>query len=330
MDEAMRTEGARDALVREQLVDRRQRLQSAVAEVERAQPLLALLGEVDAALARLDAGTYGVCEVCQGQIEEDRLRADPLLRYCVDDLTPRERQALQQDLDLARRVQTELLPRTPLVHAGWEAHHRYEPVGPAGGDCCDLVIEGDDLFFLLGDVAGKGLAASMLMAHLQAMFRSLVALRPSVPELLERMNRLYCESTGASRYATLVCGRARPAGEVEMANAGHCPVLWLRGDEAVTLPPDGLPVGLFGSSPYGLREMRLSSGESLLLYTDGASEATNADGAEYGTEGLRKAALAGPERAGDHVLKACLQGLAAFRGDVPRQDDLTLLVLGRS
>lgn len=330
MDQDVRTTSARDALVREQLADRRRRLQTAVSEVERAEPLLALLGEVDAALARLDAGSYGVCEACQGEIEEDRLRADPLLRYCVDDLTPRERQALQQDLDLARRIQTELLPRTPLVHAGWEAHHRYEPVGPAGGDCCALVIQGEDLYFLLGDVAGKGLGVSMLMAHLQAIFRSLVALRPSIPELLERMNRLFCESTGASRYATLVCGRARPSGDLELANAGHCPVLWLHGDEAVALPPDGLPVGLFGSSPYAVREMRLPPGESLLLYTDGASEATNREGSEYGTEGLRKAALAGRGRTGDDVLRACLRDVTAFRGDAPRQDDLTLLILTRS
>jgi sigma-B regulation protein RsbU (phosphoserine phosphatase) len=203
-------------------------------------------------------------------------------------------------------------------------------MGPAGGDCCDLAIEGDDLYFLVGDVAGKGVAVSMLMAHLHALFRSLVGLRPPVVELLERMNRLFCESTGASRYATLVCGRARPTGDLELGNAGHCPVLHVRDHDVTALPADGPPVGLFGSSPYAVRTLRLSRGESLVLYTDGATEACNADGAEYGIEGLRRAALACLGNDGVDLLRSCLEDLAAHRAGAPRQDDLTLLVLRRS
>jgi sigma-B regulation protein RsbU (phosphoserine phosphatase) len=328
VDEA--TVGMQGEIIRRQLLERRGRLEAAMSEVERAEPLRALLSEVDAALARVDAGSYGLCEVCQGPIEEDRLRADPLLHYCVEDLTPQGRRALQRDLDLARRIQTELLPVTPLAHAGWEAHHHYEPMGPVGGDCCDLAVQGDDLYFLLGDVAGKGVAVSMLMAHLQAMFRSLVVLHPPVVELLERMNRLFCESTGTSRYATLVCGRARSSGDLELANAGHCPALHLRGDEVTALPADGPPVGLFGSSPYAVRALHLSPGDSLVLYTDGASEARNPAGAEYGIERLRQAARAGRARGGADLLRSCLEDLSAHRHAAPRQDDLTLLVLQRT
>jgi sigma-B regulation protein RsbU (phosphoserine phosphatase) len=322
--------GMHEEIIRRQLLERRAQLEAVMTEVERVEPLRALLGEVDAALARVDAGSYGLCEVCQGPIEADRLRADPLLRYCVEDLTPQERRALQRDLDLARRIQTELLPVTPLVHAGWEAHHHYEPVGPVGGDCCDLAVQGDDLYFLLGDVAGKGVAVSMLMAHLQAMFRSLVALRPPAVELLGRINRLFCESTGTSRYATLVCGRARPVGDVELANAGHCPVLFIRGDEVTALPADGPPVGLFGGAPYAVRTLHLASGQTLVLYTDGASEARGPGGAEYGVERLRQVALASGGRGGAELLRSCLEDLRAHQSAAPRQDDLTMLVLRRT
>jgi sigma-B regulation protein RsbU (phosphoserine phosphatase) len=177
-----------------QLLDRRERLESAIVQNGDATQLRGLLEQVDAALDRIKQGTYGICETCHDTIERDRLERNPLVRFCLDHLTGPERQALQEDLDLALRIQQKLLPDREFRAAGWEAYYHYEPLGPVSGDYCDLVAEGDkSIFFLLGDASGKGVAASLLMSQLHAIFRTLLALRLSPGQLLERANRLFCE-----------------------------------------------------------------------------------------------------------------------------------------
>src|SRR5205085_10900340 len=107
-----------DAAMRDQLVARRHRLESAVAVRDDAAQLRGLLEEVDAALARMDEGTFGVCEVCQGTVEAERLLADPRVCVCLGCMTPTQRHALEEDLELAARIQAGLLPCRELAHDG--------------------------------------------------------------------------------------------------------------------------------------------------------------------------------------------------------------------
>jgi phosphoserine phosphatase RsbU/P len=320
----------RDTLLRTQLLERRERLESAIAEFEETPHLVHLLQEVDAALQRMDIGSYGLCEVCHDPIEEDRLVADPLVRNCLDHLTPGQRRALEQDLDLASRIQRGLLPKQSLSFAGWEVYYYYEAAGPVSGDYCDLVSTGrSDLFFLLGDVSGKGVAASMLMAHLHAIFRSLITLDLPVSQLVEQANRVFCESTTPEYFATLVCGKASGSGAVEVCNAGHCPPLWVRGGEVTSIEATGLPVGLFCSGQYSVKKMQLAAGDGLLLYTDGFSEARNGSDDEYGVERLSKLAGGCHGLSPRALIGICLEDLAAFQSGTPKTDDLTLVAVRR-
>src|SRR5262245_12652544 len=127
---------ASQAQIHDQLVDRRRRLRDTIGDVGEAGDLVRLLGEVDAALERMEGGVYGRCEVCHENVEEKDLLANPLLTYCLCTLTPQQQRELQTDLDLAGRIQWALLPKQDLAHAGWEVHHRYEPAGPVSGDYC--------------------------------------------------------------------------------------------------------------------------------------------------------------------------------------------------
>ena len=156
-----------------QLEDRKRRLQEAIALAPRNGSLAGLLHEVDSALDRMNKGTYGLCEECHDPVEQDRLLADPLVRYCLDHLTDKQRAALQRDLDLASEVQRNLLPRANFRGGCWDTSYHYAPLGPVSGDYCDLIPSDGQLFFVLGDVSGKGVAASMLMTQLHALFRSL-------------------------------------------------------------------------------------------------------------------------------------------------------------
>src|SRR5262245_35766196 len=111
-------------IVRDQLVERRRALQDAADTVPGQADAVRLAAEVDAALERMDEGTFGICETCHESIEADRLLADPLIRFCIDHLTEPEQRALEQDLELASRIQRELLPKADVRVDGWDIAYR--------------------------------------------------------------------------------------------------------------------------------------------------------------------------------------------------------------
>ena len=314
--------------LREQLEDRRERLQNAISDLGAAADLVKLLREVDSALRKLNTGSYGECLVCRGEVGEDVLLANPLAQYCLCDLSREQQLALQQDLDLASHVQLALLPKQNLRYDGWDVHFRYLPAGPVSGDYCDLVGRDDDgLFFLIGDVSGKGVAASLFMARLNALFRSLIETGLPVPEIVQRADRLLADSTVASHYATLICGKAGPSGNVQFCNAGHCIPLFVRGGDVTPVGSSNFPLGLFGSEPYQADTLGLSPGDTLFLYTDGLAEARDPNDQEYGTDRLvdvlRRNAGSSPQQ----MAAACLGDVDLFAAGTPQSDDVTVMVV---
>jgi len=316
----------------EQLQKRRQRLEMALATSQRNEGLRELLTEVDSALARMRDGTFGICETCHDTIEKDRLISDPLIRYCVDHLTEPQRRALEQDLELASQIQRGLLPPQHVVFAGWEVCYHYRPLGLVSGDYCDVVThqnESDDVYFALGDVSGKGVAASMLMSQLHAIFRTLVASGMALRSLVERAGHVFCQSTISSLFATLVLVRAGQSGEIEACNAGHCPALVLQGGKMVELGATGVPLGLFCEGVYTTHNLKMACGDTLFLYTDGISEARSANEAEYGAERLKKLVASSCDRSPEALVAACLDDLEGFRTGAPLLDDLTIMAIRR-
>ena len=320
---------AEQAYFHSQLEQRRERLLSALHSSADAS-LSQLLSEVDAALARMDKGTYGMCETCHDPVEKERLLSNPLVRFCLDHLTREEQRALESDLELAARIQKGLLPPPELSAGGWQVRYHYEPAGPVSGDYCDVFETDGGLLFLFGDVSGKGVAASMLMSHLHATFRSLARANSPLQEMVEAANRLFSESTLAGQFATLVVGRATNDGSVEFVSAGHLPVLHLGRDGAKSEGATGVPLGMFTNSHFPVHRLSLSSGEALLIYTDGFTESCNPVSEEYGVNRVRETAqrhyAATPER----LIAGCLADLQDFAAGTKREDDLSLLVLRRA
>jgi sigma-B regulation protein RsbU (phosphoserine phosphatase) len=310
----------------DQLEERRQRLETVLARTPGDPRLEALLSEVDSALDRFDAGTYGLCEECHETVERDRLLADPLLRYCLDHLTAVEREALQRDLDLASEVQRGLLPPCDLAAEGWETSYHYAPLGPVSGDYCDLYPREGQLFFMLGDVAGKGVAASMRMTQLHALFRSLIGMGLPLAEIVVHINHFLCDSGLSGRYATLVCGRAQSHGTVELFNAGHLPVIAVERGALRLLESTGFPLGMFRDAAFPSALLQLSPGDTLFLYTDGLSEAAGADG-EYGIDRVMQLVARQSAACASGLISACVDDLRRFAGSTPGLDDVTLLAL---
>src|SRR5580700_3922900 len=311
-----------------QLEERKRRLEVAVASAPRNAGLAGLLREVDSALDRMAEGTYGLCLECHDSVERDRLLADPLVRYCLDHLTQSQRAALQRDLDLASQVQRNLLPQNGLRVGCWETSYHFAPVGAVSGDYCDLIPSDGRLLFLLGDVSGKGVAASMLMAQLHALFRSLTGMALPLGQIVTQVNRVFCESALAGQYATLVCGQAKPTGEVEIHNAGHWPAIVVGRGGVLRVESTGLPLGMFHDSEFSATRVQLEPGDTLFLYTDGLSEARHEDD-EYGVERVLTLVRQQAGRQPAELISACLDDLRVFtKGEQPF-DDLTLLAIRR-
>lgn len=315
--------------VREQLVDRRLRLEQASAGLDRSHEVTRLLREVDAALDRINTGVFGRCETCHDPIEPERLAADPLTRFCIDHLSPTEQRALEHDLELASHIQSELLPSASRLLDGWEFDYLYQPAATVSGDYCDVIRGiGDDVYFLVGDVAGHGVAAAMLMSHLSALLRTLIPFGLPVGEVLERANRAFCSSALASHYATLVCVRAQPSGEIELCNAGHPPPLLLRGDTVARIDATALPIGMFATAHFSSSSLRFESGDTLLLYTDGLAEASNSAGEAYGIERIAQV-VASVNGGVAETIQACARDVTAFTGRRRLDDDLTIFAVTR-
>ncbi len=323
-----------NSIFRAELMGRRDRLQSAMQTVPDAARLQHLLEEVDEALHRIEQGTFGLCEACHDPIEPERLMADPLVRFCLGDLTPDQRSALQQDLELAMEIQSGLLPKRDITASGWEAHYQYQPARVVSGDYCDLIPVqhngSGSLLFLAGDVSGKGVAASLLMSNLHAIFRSVYTPGMPLQELVSRANRVFCENTISSFYATLLCGLAHASGEIEICNAGHLPPIILQEDGVTTLGATGLPLGLFCEGQFSTCRMYLKPGASIVVYTDGLTEARNPLDEEYGPQRLLELLRTCSKLAPKDVARCCLTELTKFLSGAPMTDDLTVMVLRRS
>lgn len=313
-------------LLRDQLVLRQQKLQKAITKAETAN-LVVLLEQVDKALEKIDGNSYGICEHCHEVMGPERLLTDPLARVCLDCLRPEEARALERDLELAARIQNGLLPKQDFSAAGWQVSYHYEPAGTVSGDYVDLMAHGDELYFMLGDVSGKGVAASMLMANLHAMFRALVPAGLPLHQLVERANRIFCESTLPTQYATLICGRARQCGEVEISNSGHLPPLHVAGGAIKAIESTTVPIGLFCDQQFTTTKLQFSPGDSLVIYSDGLTESLDQNGSEYGARRLAQLLASCASRGSRDLVQKCIDDVLAFRGSSQKFDDQTLMAL---
>jgi phosphoserine phosphatase RsbU/P len=319
-----------DSVMREQLVIRRERVKTAISSNGADPQLTSLLQEVDAALERFEAGTYGLCDVCHDTVEADRLIANPLERFCLDHLNAKERSALEDDLNLASQIQRGLLPDHNLRAGGWHFDYCYEPAGPVSGDYVDITpTEDADVYFAIGDVSGKGVAASLLMSKLHAVFRGLIPLGLRVDQLAERASRLFGESTLPGQYATLICGRASKDGALSICNAGHPPALHSRCGEIQPISATGFPLGMFPGQKFSVQNLRLESGDTLFLYTDGVPDALNKSDEEYGMSRLIDMTTKSRSFTPDKLLASCLKDVATFRQGTTRFDDITMMGIRR-
>lgn len=235
----------------------------------------------------------------------------------------------ERDLATAGALQRMLLPPPTVSVGGWQVSYRYEPAGMVSGDYVGLVPDDDQVYFMLADVSGKGVAASLLMAQLHAMFRSMIPMRLPLTDLMSRASALLCSSSLPAQYATAVAGILRPDGTVSISNAGHPSPLLIAGERSTSVSATGLPVGMFCASRFESTELSLRSGDTLFAFTDGLTEATNSADEEFGSTRTEATAASHAILEPSGMLDAVLNELGSFRGPGTERDDLTLLAVRR-
>lgn len=243
-----------------------------------------------------------------------------------------KRQRLEQDLQLAERIQQGFLPSSLPSRAGYGFCARYDPAFEIGGDFYDVVeLPRDRLGVAIGDVSGKGVSAALFMARLsrELRFCALSAQQPS--RVLSMMNQAVLDFGRDDMFLTLIYAVLDPARhELQIANAGHMPVLIRRAKgEVLSLEDSGLPLGVLPESTYETARFRLEPGDVAFLYTDGVVEAMNPNREMFGQDRLCRTlaeANADPEALLDHALDA----VRAHTRDATQFDDTTAFALGRS
>ncbi len=237
---------------------------------------------------------------------------------------------LEEELRLARQIQRSFLVSEFPETSRYEVHALNIPSKEVGGDLYDLVPAPDGgLVLAVADVAGKGVPAALLSSMLQASLRTQASSIGSVSEILRNINALVYRGTAVHQFATFFIARVRPDGRMSFSNAGHnYPVVARRDGAQVLLERGGLVLGVMEATDYEEDAIHLETGDRLVLYTDGITEAVNESGELFGEERLH-AVIAGlsHELTAREVADRILRALEIFRNGVEARDDMTLMVL---
>jgi serine phosphatase RsbU (regulator of sigma subunit) len=244
-----------------------------------------------------------------------------------------ERKRLERELSTARDIISNILPSEIESVPGYEMAVYHEPCMEVGGDLYDVrPLEDGRWVVLLGDVAGKGLGAALLVSCIVPVAQVLMSLPGDLAETAALINRQVWQSTDAVKYATLFIGVLDPStGRLDYVNAGHNPPYLAAPDGTLSeLASTGMPVGMVESVTYGVESVMLNPGAVLAIFSDGITEAGNESDQFYGKQRLMDVLVREHAEKADAILERVCSDVTAFAGERPQSDDITLLILRRS
>jgi len=237
----------------------------------------------------------------------------------------------KEELEAGRAVQDALSPKRSPQLPGWTLWLYTKSANEVGGDLVDFIeLDGGKAGLVLGDVAGKGLRAALMMAKLQATVRAFAGEFASLRDMAVKINRIFCRDSLKNIFASMVYIEMLPdSGRLRFVNAGHFPPVVTRNGDVVTLERGGAALGLTPDAEYTEGEITLAPGEILCAYSDGVCEAQNILGEFFGEERirtiLRRNAGGTVEAAGTDLVKT----VERYVGEAKTRDDLTLIIIGR-
>ena len=250
-------------------------------------------------------------------------------------LNEREKQFLkmQEEVRLASRIQTDLLPKAAPVLSGYEIAGKSIPAQVVGGDYFDFIpVNEQRLALCLGDVSGKGLPASLLMANTQATLRGQTLINPSAHECIERSNKLLFQSTSPEKFVTLFYALLdTSAHALSYCNAGQDnPYLLSREGEPKRLKVGGIPLSMIETFPYQEETISIEPGNLLFICSDGVAEAMDVNQVQFGEERLSRLLDQLRSASPSTVIDQIISAVRAHAGTAPQADDITIVAVKRT
>lgn len=293
-----------------------------------------LLNQIKDALGRIENHSFGSCDVCQGEMERDRLEVQPIRRVCLDCISDEEKAVLEEDLYLASKIHRALLPQSVPEIKGFEIEVRSQAAGNIGGDYYDFVPghNGNSIRIVIADAMGHGLPAGLLMSNLQGALRILSSDIDSPGPLITRLNQWLCRNVPVSKFISLACLCLHISDDdettVSYANAGHVPPLLVRADATVErLDATGTLLGIHEDFAFEEGRFTVAGGDHIVLYTDGMTESRDAQGEEFEQERILNFVRSRRSKPFKGIVDDLIAEALRFSGLSQPADDLTALIL---
>jgi sigma-B regulation protein RsbU (phosphoserine phosphatase) len=240
--------------------------------------------------------------------------------------------SIKEQVRLAYQIQKDLLPKSRPDVAGYDIAARSIPAQMVGGDYYDFIeTVGGEMAICLGDVSGKGLPASLLMANLQATLRGQTLIHGPVSESVARSNKLLFQSTDPEKFATLFYSVLNTdSHEMSFCNAGHeIPFIVSSDEEPIRMETGGMALGVLEEFPYQEDKVVLRVGDLLIIYSDGIPDATNEFDQPFGEEKLLSMVKELRDRPAMEIIDGIIAAVQEHEGETEQLDDLTLVVVKR-
>jgi len=295
-----------------------------------------LLGDIKSALGRVENHSYGECKVCLGKVEHYLLEIQPVAQVCLDCISDSEKESLQEELFLASKFHRALLPQKVARIDGFDIAVKSFAARTVGGDYYDFLPgDGGSMRVVIADIMGKGLPAGLMMSNVQGSLRILAEEIQSSALLVSRLNKLLCRNLPVIRFVSMICLSLRPDGksrsEIAYANAGHSLPVVMRAEGSIErLESTGGVLGVHEDFAFEERIAELSTGDLLLLFTDGVTEEENKDGEMFGEERLIEFLKYSPGSDLNDCLENLMESVRKFSGKTEMEDDLTVLAIRKT
>jgi len=271
-----------------------------------------------------------------GELSRSFSNMQSALRTYMDNLarTTAAKERIESELKIAHTIQMSFLHKTfpPFPEKGeFEIFATLEPAREVGGDLYDFFLLDDDhLFFSVGDVSGKGVPAALFMAVTKTLMKGIARQGLAPPDILAGVNTELCHDNESSMFVTLVCGILNfRTGELRLSNAGHNPPVFIDGREGARWMalPAGFVLGGMEETVFEGSQVMLKPGDTLLLYTDGITEAMNRENQFFSDQALLEAVGSCRDTSPESLIACIMAAVKSFAGDEAPSDDMTLLAL---
>jgi sigma-B regulation protein RsbU (phosphoserine phosphatase) len=288
-----------------------------------------VIQEHNLVLERIDYDEFGKCKECGGEVEIDHLELDFTTQVCLECYSDKQIKGLERDLELAAKVQKQLLPQEIPTVPGLQIAVHTEPAHIVTGDYFDFYKYADNTQGIaVADVMGKGLPASILMSKLQAFLRVLGPEERNLHSLSSKLNELFRYNLTLIRFISLFLIKLNPEKKIlSYCNAGHNPGIWwdTKTNSLQLLKPTGPAIGLSNTAEFTSRDIQLNYGDLIIAYTDGIIEARNEKNEEFGLDRLEWFVKMNKTKSAKDFLTDFRKSFKEFAKHI--QDDITMMVI---